>query len=194
MLSKAKSFPIVLVAPSGTGKTTICEHILKEFPQLKYSVSATTRMPREGEVDKIDYYFLSKPVFRAWIKGDKFYEWAEVYGDLYGTPKEPLLQYLNDGYHVLLDLDIQGARSIKKVYPGAVCIFITPPSISELKVRLLKRGKDSHKVIARRLKAAELELSHLKEFDYIVVNECIPATVDKIGAIIVAEECSSRRI
>ncbi|MDI6839284.1 MAG: guanylate kinase [bacterium] len=194
MLGKVTPFPIVLTAPSGTGKTTICRCILKKSPQIRYSISATTRKPRDGEVDKKDYYFISKSTFKDWIKRGKFYEWAQVYGDLYGTPKEPLLQYLNTGHHVLLTLDIQGARSIKMAYPLSVCIFILPPSISELKVRLLKRDKDSFKVIGERLKAATAELHYASEFDYVVVNESLGTTVNKIMAIIVAEECSFKRL
>lgn len=189
MLGKIKPFPIVIVAPSGAGKTTICQTLLNKLPTVKRSISATTRKPREGEIDGKDYYFLSRPVFNEWVEEGKFFEWAEVYGELYGTPKEPFNQYLIEGYNVLLAVDIQGVRAIKMNYPEAISIFILPPSIEELKNRLFKRDKESEK----RLKLAELELSYLNESDYIVVNDKINTTVAKIIAIITAEECRSWR-
>lgn len=193
MLDKIKPFPIVLVAPSGTGKTTICQSILDKLPTLRRSISATTRKPREDEVDGRDYYFLSYSVFREWMVGGKFCEWAEVYGELYGTPKEPLTRYMSEGYHILLAIDIQGARAIKAAYSNAVSIFILPPSISELEKRLVKRNKDSCIEINKRLELAQFEINHLNEFDYIVVNNELNATVQKIIAIITAEECKTYR-
>lgn len=189
-----KSFPIVLVAPSGTGKTTICKQVLKILPRLKYSISVTTRPPREGETDGKDYYFIPETTFKDWVKANKFYEWAEVYGNLYGTLKEPVLQHLREGYHVLLDLDIQGARSIKAAHPEGIGIFISPPSISELNKRLLKRGKDSPEVIEKRLQAAARELEYFKDFNYVVVNDSLEVTIKKIKSIVIAEECKTKGV
>jgi guanylate kinase len=188
------AFPIIIVAPSGTGKTTICKHILKKLPNIKYSISATTRRPRKNEKDGKDYYFLSRETFYKWIKMGKFCEWAEVYNELYGTPKEFLVHHLKDGCHVLLDIDIQGAKAVKDKYPEAVTIFILPPSTSELRNRLMERNKDSLAEINKRLKLAESEISHLKEFDYVVVNDEILTTVEKVRAIIIAEECKVSRL
>lgn len=193
MLDKIKAFPIIIVAPSGTGKTTICQTVLEKLPTLRYSVSATTRKPREGEIDGKDYYFLSPTVFKGWIGQSKFSEWAEVYGALYGTPKEPLNQYLIEGYNVLLAIDIQGARAIKLHYPVAVSIFILPPSIDELKNRLTKRNKNSPIEIKKRLETVKSEINHLKEFDYVVVNEELNTTIQKIVSIITAERCRTWR-
>jgi len=183
-----RAFPVILVAPSGTGKTTLAKRLIKKVPNLKYSVSATTRAPRKGEKNGIDYYFLDEATFMKWIKEGKFCEWAKVYENYYGTPKEPFLRYLNEGYKVLMDLDIQGAKSIKELHPEGIAIFILPPSSKDLKNRLIKREKDSQK-IKERLKHMDEELSHCKEFDYIVINKTIDETVRKLKAIIEAEEC-----
>lgn len=183
------AFPVILVAPSGTGKTTLAKKLIKEVPNLKYSISATTRVSRKGEKNGVDYHFLDEAKFMKWIKEGKFYEWAKVYENYYGTPKEPFLKYLSEGYKVLMDLDIQGAKSIKRLHPEAIAIFILPPSNEDLKKRLVKREKDSPN-IKERLKYANAELSHCEEFDYIVVNKTIDETVHKLKAIIEAEECS----
>ena len=187
-----KAFPVILVAPSGTGKTTLAKRLIKEVPNLKYSISATTRVPRKGEEEGIDYYFLDEAKFMKWINEGKFYEWAKVYENYYGTPKEPFLRYLSDGYKVLMDLDIQGAKSIKALHPKGIAIFILPPSNRDLKNRLLKREKDSQK-INERLKHVSEELSHRGEFDYIVVNETIDETILKLKVIIEAGECRVKK-
>ena len=183
-----RAFPVILVAPSGTGKTTLAKRLVKEVPNLKYSISATTRAPRKGEKNGVDYYFLDEVTFMKWIKENKLYEWTKAYENYYGTPKEPFLRYLSQGHKVLMDLDVQGAKNIKSLHPESITIFILPPSNRELKNRLTKREEDSQK-IEERLKHVNKELSHSKEFDYIVVNKSIDKTVHKLKAIIEAEEC-----
>ncbi len=193
MSGKDKHFAVVLVAPSGTGKTTLCKHLLKRMSKVKYSISATTRKPRLDEIHGKDYYFLSKNTFQEWIQEGKFCEWAEVYDNLYGTPKEKLTGYLSQGFNVILDLDYQGARALKQEYPETVSIFVLPPSMAELTQRLVKRDKVSVDT-DKRLKSAKEELTRIKEFDYVVINEDIDRTVEKISAIIVAEECKPKRL
>jgi guanylate kinase len=193
MLGEASAFPLIIVAPSGAGKTTVCKYVLEKSGNIRYSISATTRKPRQGEEEGKDYYFLSRELFHEWLEANKFLEWAEVYGELYGTPREPVARYLDEGYHVLFDTDIQGSRAIKTSYPGAVSVFILPPSISELGNRLDKRKKDSVAEITKRLKSAESEMKHLEEFDYVIVNEKIGVTGERIMAVIAAEECRPLR-
>jgi guanylate kinase len=193
MLGRASAFPLVIVAPSGAGKTTVCRYVLEKLNNTRYSISATTRKPRQGEKEGKDYYFLSRELFDEWLKADKFLEWAEVYDELYGTPRESVTRYLNDGYHVLFDTDIQGVRAIKANYPDCVSVFVLPPSISELGNRLDKRSKDSAAEITKRLKLAESEMKHLEEFDYVIVNEKIEDTGERIMAVIAAEECRPSR-
>ena len=194
MLGKAKPFPVIIVAPSGAGKSTICENIISRLAGIKYSISVTTRKPREGEVNGKDYFFISKSDFHKWVEENKFCEWAEVYGELYGTPKDTINQYLSEGYNVLLDIDIQGAKNIKLIYSDAISIFILPPSIKELETRLVNRNQDSSDEINKRLEFAQIEISHLKEFDYGVANENINVATEKIMSIIIAEGCKTERL
>jgi guanylate kinase len=186
-------FPIIITAPSGTGKTTLREKLLTSVDRLKYSISATTRKPRKEEKEGEDYYFLSKEEFNKWIREEKLCEWVYVYNEMYGTPREPLEKYLSQGYNVLLDLDIQGAIKMKEKYKEAVTIFIMPPSKDELRRRMKKREGRIGKKEEMRLKEAENEIKKAKEFEYLVVNTKLKETVKKITAIIIAEECKTVR-
>lgn len=184
---------IVLSGPSGAGKGTLCQELLKQMPHLKYSVSATTRQPRQGEVDGLHYYFRSREEFQAMIEGDELLEWAEFCGNYYGTPKFSVEQAIQAGNDVILEIEIQGALQIKKRFPQGVFIFIVPPSMDELSQRIHKRGTESEEVIQRRLQTALQELEYVTEYDYVVVNDEVPLAVDKLKCILVAEKCRVKR-
>lgn len=184
---------IVVSGPSGTGKGTICSALMEQCVTLAYSVSATTRPPRTGEVNGVNYWFTSKADFQAMIEGGKLLEWAEVYGNYYGTPLERVREMLRAGKDVLLEIDTQGAMLVKKKMPEGVFIFIMPPSMAALKERIHKRGTDSEESIARRLGAAAEEIRRAKEYGYIVVNEILEDAVADVAAIVRAERCSAAR-
>ncbi len=183
-----KGSVIVLSAPSGTGKTTVCKYLLKNMPNLAFSVSYTTRAKRPGEINGIDYFFVDTKTFLKMIKQKKFVEWACVYNNYYGTPKKELEKIINSGEDVLLDIDVQGGKNIRKFFPQGIYIFLLPPSWSALKKRLINRGKDSISQINIRLKNAEKELHYIKYYDYLVVNDNLNQTFKIIESIIVAEK------
>ncbi len=179
----------VISGPSGVGKGTIKDIVLSRLCDIKLSVSATTRTPREGEVEGRDYFFLNKEEFSSMLNSGGFLEYAQVYTNMYGTPKEYVLENLHQGFDVLLEIDIQGAMQVKSKMPQGVFIFIEPPSAEELANRICNRGKDSEESITRRLAAFEEEMEHLSYYDYSVVNDKLEDAVNKIQAIIVAERC-----
>jgi guanylate kinase len=184
---------LVLSGPSGAGKGTLCRALIKDIPQLSFSISATTRAPRCGEIDGKDYYFISHQSFQEMLAGDELLEWAEVYGNYYGTPKKAVLEALALGKDIILEIDIQGALKIKSIYPQAVFVFIIPPSLQELEKRITDRGKDSEEAIRHRLSCAEDELHYVSEYDYVVVNDQLPRALEKLQAIIIAEKCRPQR-
>ena len=159
----------VVSGASGTGKTTLCRELERELG-LFFSVSATTRPPRPGEIEGRDYRFLSRQEFDKMLEHDQFLEWAQVHGQSYGTPREPIETRLREGRDVLLDLDTQGAIQLKALFPEAVLIFIKPPSVEELRKRLTARGTDSEEVIARRIERAEHEIEQSSHYDHVVEN------------------------
>ena len=182
---KAEKGSIVIVsAPSGAGKTSICDAIVKKDKNTVYSISATTRQPREGEKNGIEYFFVSVPKFKSMIKGKKFAEWAQVYGNFYGTPKSFLDKTLKSGKNVLLDIDVQGGINIKKHYTDACMIFIMTPDIKTLEKRLRARNKDSDKVIKVRLTNAKKEIKSLSKYEYLVINENLNEAIESVSAII----------
>ncbi|GAB6283176.1 MAG: guanylate kinase [Ignavibacterium sp.] len=169
MNSKGRIF--VVSAPSGTGKTTIIKHLLKELPDLKFSVSATTRKKRENEIDGVDYFFITEEEFLEKIKHNEFIEWQKVYDYYYGTFKKSLDDNINSGKDIILEVDVLGALNIKKYYPSAVLIFLLPPNFEELVNRLKNRKTESNEDLNKRIERAKMELSHKDKFDYLVINE-----------------------
>jgi guanylate kinase len=195
MLSeKLRGLLIVISAPSGTGKTTLCHKLLEEFPDVEFSVSYTTRRPRPGEVNGRDYWFVSREEFMKMVEEGDFLEWAEVYGNLYGTSKSQVLKALNQGKDVLLDIDTQGALQVKKNFPDAVLIFILPPSLQELERRLRKRGTDDEETIKKRLKIAREEIKRARHYDYLIVNDELEVAYNKLKSIITAEKSRTKRL
>lgn len=188
-----KGLLIVISGASGTGKGTVCKKILADLPEVAYSVSATTRIPRPGEIDGKDYYFLSFAEFRTWILEEKFLEYAEVYGNFYGTPLNKIEERLNRGEDILLEIDVQGALNVKQKCPEGVYIFLLPPSLEELKSRIEGRGTENPESLARRLKNAVAEIKIGLNYDYVVVNDTVDNAVEQIKAILTAERLKVAR-
>lgn len=175
---------IIVSAPSGCGKSTLLHRLMEKREKLRFSVSATTRPPREGEVDGKDYFFVDHPTFERMIAEDAFLEHAEYVGNHYGTPRAAVEELLDAGYDVYLDIDVQGAMQIKRIRPETLTIFVTPPSLPELENRLRSRGTDSDEVIRSRLEAAERELILKDHYDYVVVNDEVDRAAGEISDLI----------
>ncbi|MDH7603451.1 MAG: guanylate kinase [Melioribacter sp.] len=184
-MAKPKLF--VFSAPSGAGKTTIVKDILKSFPDFKFSVSATTRKKRPGEIDGVDYFFITEDEFKRKIENNEFVEWEKFYDYYYGTLKKTIDENLSNGYTTIFEVDVKGALNIKKVYPDAVLIFIVPPSIDELKERLKKRNTETDEDLRKRLERAQMELSYKDKFDYVVENINLEDAKEKVKKIIEKE-------
>jgi len=181
-LSRGNLF--VVVAPSGAGKTSLVDALLKRESNIRLSISYTTRAPREGEKDGREYHFVDKPAFERMIAAGDFLEHANVYGNYYGTSKRWIEEQISGDHDVLLEIDWQGAAQVRKLFPSVVGIFILPPSIDELRRRLQARGKDSPEAIERRMSSAREEISHVLEFEYIIVNERFESALDDLIAIV----------
>jgi guanylate kinase len=181
---------MIISAPSGAGKTSICRKIVQMFPNLHFSVSHTTRLPRPGEADGKDYLFVSEEEFRSRISRGEFVEWVENYGQLYGTSKKAMDAFLEQGYDLILDIEPRGAKVIREQYPSSISVFILPPSLSDLKSRLAKRG-ESAVVRERRLRTSLDEIREALWYDYIIFNERLDEAVDRVRAVYIAEK--SRR-
>ncbi|MBQ9405451.1 MAG: guanylate kinase [Desulfovibrio sp.] len=177
---------LVLSAPSGTGKTTLVQRLRQEFPQIGYSVSCTTRQPRPGEVAGKDYIFLVRAEFERMRAEHHFAEWAEVHGNLYGTPLAPIHEALRQGQDILFDIDVQGAAQLKLSLAEAVFVFILPPSMHELENRLRKRGTDSEATIDIRLGNARKEMLEARWYDFLIVNDDLEVAYDSLRAIYLA--------
>ncbi|AZV93814.1 guanylate kinase [Kerstersia gyiorum] len=161
----------IVVAPSGAGKSSLVRALLERHPDIALSVSCTTRSPRDGEVDGRDYRFLDIPEFLRRRDAGEMLEWAEVHGNYYGTPRDAIDAAIAGGRDIILEIDWQGARQVREFFPHAIGIFILPPSIEELEARLRRRGQDAEAVIAKRLAAAESEISHASECEYVIINQ-----------------------
>ena len=174
----------VVAAPSGAGKTTLVRLLIEQEAGVHLSVSFTTRPPRPGELDGRDYHFVDAAEFRAMIARQEFLEWAEVHGNFYGTSRKWITERLATGHDVLLEIDWQGAQQVRSAFPGTIGIFILPPSMEELTRRLTGRGTDSADVIARRLAAAQAEMHHVGEFDYVIINASLEQALDDLRAVV----------
>ena len=181
--------PYVITGPSGAGKSTIIHQIGKRVKKLGYSISHTSRNPRSNEVNGVDYYFVSRDIFTKMIDDGAFVEWAHVYDDLYGTSFASLDKPLGKGLDVVMDVDSQGAKNIKKYFKQSVLIYILPPSLEVLEKRLRDRALDEDKAIENRLEKAREELKTCLWYDYIVVNEDIDQSVKEVESIIISERC-----
>ena len=176
----------IISAPSGTGKSTILSEILRADPNIHFSVSATTRAPREGETDGVDYCFLSKERFKELIDTGGMLEYAEFCGNFYGTPRQPVYDKLNAGKDVILEIETVGAKKVMSACPEAVSIFILPPSLKTLKDRLISRNTDPIEVIERRVAEAEREINLAQNYDYVVVNDDLDAAVSEVKSVMKA--------
>lgn len=183
-----RPFPIILSAPSGVGKTTVANEMLKQDPRLRFSVSLTTRPRREGEIDDGDYRFVNATEFERAKDADELAEWAVVHGHLYGTPRAEIAAALAEGFYVLLDVDVQGGVQLMRAYPDAVSIFLLPPSHAVLEERLQGRGTESPEAIQARVDAAMNEIDCVADYQYVIVNEEVQRTVEVFASIIRAEE------
>lgn len=184
---------IVISGPSGAGKGTICKALL-ERNDYWISVSATTRKPRQGEIEGINYYFVDREEFKKKIELEDFLEYAEVYGNFYGTPKSKVEEMLDKGIDVILEIDIQGALRVKEKVSEGVFIFILPPSMEELKQRIINRGSETQESLMTRFKSAYQEINYISKYNYAVVNDKVNEAVKKIESILVAERCRVDRI
>lgn len=178
---------IVLTGPSGVGKGTLMRLLLSRHPELNYSISATTRPPRLGEVDGKDYYFISRSKFQQLIEEGEFLEWAEFAGNLYGTPRKPAINLMESGKSVLLEIELEGARQIRAAFPELLSIFILPPSFNELEKRIRGRKKDTEDAISRRLKRAKEEIDSASEFDLQIVNDDLETAIHDIEVAIFSD-------
>ena len=185
---------IVVSGPSGAGKSTILQRVLLEVPRLLFSVSHTTRPPRPGEREGSDYHYVSRDEFQRLKAGEKFLEWATVHGDCYGTARSEYDRAAEEGVDLLLDLDVQGAQSVRKTFPDAVAIFILPPSYEHLERRLRSRGPADEATYARRLQVAAEELRMFPEYDYAIINDDLDESVESLKAIIRAARSRTSRV
>lgn len=185
---------IVLSGPSGVGKGTVCTAIRSCNSEIVYSVSATTRLPRDGEQEGINYFYKSQSQFRDMMNNDELLEWAEYVGNYYGTPRSFVNETINKGKDIILEIEVQGALQVKERFPQGVFIFLLPPSLEELKSRITNRGTESEETIKDRMNVAVEELKLLEQYDYAVVNDTISSACSKIQAIITAEHCKRERM
>ena len=192
--SNTKGSLIVLSGPSGAGKGTICNEVLNNNKNVWLSISCTSRKPRNGEIEGVNYYFLSKDEFESKIENNGFLEYAIYNDNYYGTPRDKIKEKLDQGIDVILEIEVQGALKVKELVKEAIFIFILPPSMEELKARLKNRGTETEEKILKRFKTAYNEINEINKYNYVVVNDKIDSAVSKINAILLAEKCRADRI
>ena len=191
---RTRGLLMMVVAPSGVGKTSLTRRLVADHSDLMLSISATTRQPRPGEHEGRDYHFVDRTEFDAMIGENAFLEWAEVYGNRYGSPRKPIMAALDRGESVLFDIDYQGTQQVrKKAGADTVTIFILPPSMRELRARLERRAEDSADVISKRLDNARHEIERWKMYDYVIVNEDVQRALSEVKAILLAEQMKRAR-
>lgn len=188
----SKGLLIILSGPSGVGKGTVCSALRPKMPDLVYSVSATTRSPRAGEEDGVNYFFKSREEFLSMIEADQLLEYAEYVGNYYGTPRDFVERTLESGKDIILEIEVQGALKVKEKFPEGIFVFLLPPSMDELKDRIRGRGTEHPDVINHRMSVAEDEISLMQHYDYAVVNDEIDLACKRIESIIIAEHCKIR--
>lgn len=193
LTSDYRRFVVVVSGPSGAGKSSFVKALLDEGPELRYSVSATTRARRSHETDGRDYFFLTREEFTRRADAGQFVEWAHVHGEMYGTLRSQTDEALRQGRNVLLDVDVQGGKSVREAYPDGVFIFVLPPTLEALEARLRGRGTDSEERIRLRLENARREIPMAREYEYAVVNDDLAAASRKVVSIVWAETCKSSR-
>ncbi|GAF66129.1 guanylate kinase [Bacillus sp. TS-2] len=193
-MEKEKGLLIVLSGPAGVGKGTVCGALRKEQTNIQYSVSATTRQPRKGEVDGINYFFKEKEEFEEMIKNQELLEWAEYVGNYYGTPIDYVRQTLDQGDDIILEIEVQGASKVRDRFPEGIFIFLMPPSLVELRNRIVGRGTETEDVIDKRMTVAKEEIEMMKRYDYVVENDEVALAVERIKAIVTAEHCKRERL
>lgn len=192
---KEKGLLIVLSGPSGVGKGTVRKEIFSQNDaKFEYSISMTTRKPREGEVDGVDYFFKSREEFEQLIEQGKLLEYAEFVGNYYGTPVDYVRETIENGRDVFLEIEVQGARQVREKFPEALFIFLAPPSLSELRNRIVTRGTETEDIISRRLQTAKEEIEMMDLYDYVVENDEVKLACERIKSIVVAEHCKRERI
>ncbi|MGP4072596.1 guanylate kinase [Piscibacillus sp. B03] len=184
----------ILSGPSGVGKGTVRKRLFEEDSDLQYSISVTTRNPREGEQDGVDYFFKSREHFEEMIEQDELIEYAEYVGNYYGTPKQYVEDTLKEGKDVFLEIEVQGALKVRESFPQGVYIFLFPPSLEELKNRIINRGTESEDLIRNRLLEARKEIEMMDAYDYVVVNDEIEKAVHRIQSIVISEHCKRERV
>ncbi|MFJ8244038.1 guanylate kinase [Peribacillus asahii] len=192
---KEKGLLIVLSGPSGVGKGTVRKAIFSEPDKsFEYSISMTTRLPREGEVDGVDYFFKTREEFEALIEQGKLLEHAEFVGNYYGTPVDYVRETIEAGKDIFLEIEVEGAKQVREKFPDGLFIFLAPPSLSELENRIVNRGTDTEEVIQRRMKVAKEEIELMSLYDYVVENDSVEKACEKVNCIIVAEHCRRERV